>query len=131
MIGLDTNVLLRLFIEDDLDQCRRARGFVEAVTAEGPVLVNAIVLSEFVWTLDRALKIGKPKIVHVLTELLSADDLQVEHRQAAAVALAAYRTGQADFPDYYLAAINVELGCASTVTSDSAALTHTLFSPVS
>ena len=33
-----------------------------------------------------------------------------------------YRGGKADFPDYLLAAINLELGCASTATFDRAAL---------
>lgn len=130
MIGLDTNVLLRLFVEDDRDQCDRARRLVQKAVTDGPVLVNAIVLSEFVWTLARALKIGKAKITHVLAEVLLADDLEIEHRQAAEAALVAYRTGAADFADYYLAEINVELGCASTATFDGAALKNSRFSSV-
>jgi predicted nucleic-acid-binding protein len=130
MIGLDTNVLLRLFVEDDRAQCDRARSLVRQVTAEGPVVVNAIVLSEFVWTLGRALKLKKAKILHLIAEVLSADDLEIEHRPAAEAALAAYRGGDADFPDYYLAEINAELGCASTATFDGAALKHPRFSSV-
>ena len=45
-------------------------------------------------------------------------------------ALAAYRSGKADFPDYFLAEINLELRCASTATFDQAALDHSAFSPV-
>jgi predicted nucleic-acid-binding protein len=130
MIGLDTNVLLRLFIEDDRDQCDRARQLVQKAVVDGPLVVNAIVLSEFVWTLARALKVGKAKLLHLLTEVLSADDIEIEHRRAAQAALLAYRTGAADFPDYYLAEINVELGCASTATFDGAALKNARFSPV-
>jgi predicted nucleic-acid-binding protein len=130
MIGLDTNVLLRLFTEDDREQCDRARKLVQKAVADGPVVVNAIVLSEFVWTLERALKVEKAKLVHLLTEVLSADDIEIEHRGAAETALLAYRTGAADFPDYYRAEINMELGCASTATFDAAALKNSGFSPV-
>jgi predicted nucleic-acid-binding protein len=130
MIGLDANVLLRLFVEDDRDQCDRARRVVQRATAQGSALVNAIALSEFVWTLTRTFKLRKPNIAHLLAEVLTADDLEIEHRRAAEAALAAYRVGEADFPDYYLAEINAELGCASTATFDSAALKHLRFSSV-
>ena len=58
------------------------------------------------------------------------DDLEVSFRHAAQDALAAYRSGKADFPDYFLAEINLELRCASTATFDQAALDHSAFSPV-
>ena len=51
MIGLDTNVLLRLFVEDDPAQSDRARRFVDAAAADEPCLVNSVVLAEFAWTL--------------------------------------------------------------------------------
>ena len=63
MIGLDTNVLLRLFVEDDPPKrpraplCRR-RGGGRAL------LVNPVVLAEFAWTLARNYKI-KRRQVHV------------------------------------------------------------------
>src|SRR5579872_3963983 len=41
------------------------------------------------------------KIARLLAELLSADDLEFERREAAKAALDAYRAGEADFPDYY------------------------------
>ncbi|HLJ72025.1 MAG TPA: type II toxin-antitoxin system VapC family toxin [Roseiarcus sp.] len=130
MIGLDTNVLLRVFIEDDPAQSERARRLVRRATAEGRVLINSIVLSEFAWTLARTFKLGRLEIARLLAELLSADDLEFERREAAKAALDAYRAGEADFPDYYLAEVNAGLGCASTATFDRAALKHSRFSSV-
>ena len=50
MIGLDTNVLLRLFVEDDDPaQTERARSLVGRAGTEGPFLVNAVVLAEFAY----------------------------------------------------------------------------------
>jgi len=37
-------------------------------------------------------------------------------------ALEAYRVGKADFPDYFLSEINLDLGCETTATFDVAAL---------
>ena len=118
MIGLDTNVLLRLFIEDDPAQSNRARSFVDAATADEPCVVNPVVLAEFAWTLARNFKKKRHEVAHLIEGILSMDDLEVSFRHAAQDALAAYRAGKADFPDYFLAEINLELGCASTATFD-------------
>jgi predicted nucleic-acid-binding protein len=130
MIGLDTNVLLRLFIDDDLQQYDRARRFFDATSATETCVVNAVVLAEFAWTLVRGFRKKRDEVAHLIAELLSADDVEIQHRSAAERALAAYRSGNADFPDYFLAEINLELGCASTATFDQAALDHSAFSSV-
>lgn len=130
MIGLDTNVLLRLFLEDDPAQCERARPFVDAATADEPCLVNPVVLAEFAWTLARSYKKKRPEVARLIEGVLSMDDLEITYRRAAQGALAAYRAGKADFPDYFLAEINAELGCASTATFDAATLDSPASTPV-
>jgi predicted nucleic-acid-binding protein len=130
MIGLDTNVLLRLFVEDDRAQVDRARRFVSATAADEPCIVNPIVLAEFAWTLVRNFKKKRHEVARLIDGVLSMDDLEVPFREAALDALTAYRRGKADFPDYFLAAINAELGCASTATFDRDALDYPAFSPV-
>jgi predicted nucleic-acid-binding protein len=130
MIGLDTNVLLRLFVEDDPAQGERAHRFVGAATAVEPCVVNPIVLAEFAWTLARRYKRKRPEVARLIEGVLSMDDLEIPYRQAAQGALVAYRAGKADYPDYFLAEINAELGCASTATFDTAALDSPAFSRV-
>ena len=52
MLGLDTNVLVRLLIEDDASQTRRARKLVDTAIAEQEtVLVSLPVLLETEWVL--------------------------------------------------------------------------------
>ena len=130
MIGLDTNVLVRLFVEDDPQQSERARSFFEAASARETCVVNPVVLAEFAWTLVRGFRKKRREVAHLIAEVLSADDVEILHRTAAQRALAAYRAGNADFPDYFLAEINLELGCASTATFDKAALDSSAFSSV-
>ena len=57
LIGLDTNVLLRLLVKDDIRQMETAaRAVAQRCTAESPGYVNQIVLCEVVWVLQAALK---------------------------------------------------------------------------
>ena len=130
MIGLDTNVFLRLFVEDNPDQTARARRFAADAAKEDVCFVNAVVLAEFAWTLGRRMKRKKPEIARLIEQALLADDLEIAHRECAARAVAAYRIGEADFADYYLAEINQESGCATTATFDRDALDSPAFSHV-
>jgi predicted nucleic-acid-binding protein len=130
MIGLDTNVLLRLFVEDDARQSERARRDVGEATAYEPCLINSVVIAEFAWALAKKMKRDRSEVARLIEEVLSADDLLVPDRRAVERALAAYRSGKADFPDYLLAEINLKLGCASTATFDREALDHPAFSSV-
>jgi predicted nucleic-acid-binding protein len=130
MIGLDTNVLLRLFVEDDKTQAERARRFVDMAATDEPCVVNPVVLAEFAWTLARRYKRDRLEVARLIAGVLSMDDLEIPYRTAAQGALVAYRAGKADFPDYFLAEINAELGCASTATFDRDALDSSAFSSV-
>ena len=58
MIGLDTNVLLRLGDDREPDQRDRARALVGSQGASG-CFVNPIVLSELAWTLTRIYKLSR------------------------------------------------------------------------
>ena len=52
MLGIDTNVVVRLVVADDADQTRRARKLIEqALSREEPVPVSLQVLLECEWVL--------------------------------------------------------------------------------
>ena len=55
MIGVDTNVLVRIFASDDAQQAASA---VRVIDESGPdqIFVNVVVLAEFAWTMRRAYK---------------------------------------------------------------------------
>jgi predicted nucleic-acid-binding protein len=130
MIGIDTNVLLRLFMGDDIEQLQRAQACFAEAAEQGPIHVNAVVLSEFAWTLAKGFKIPRGRLAAHIEDLLAADDVDVMYRPAAAAAVQAFRAGRADYPDYYLAEINAIVGCTKTVTFDKDALDHARFAPV-
>jgi len=121
MIGLDTNVLLRLGDERDPTQRARAIALVGAQGAAG-AFVNPIVLSEFAWTLRSRYKLTREEVAARLAIVLEAPEFVVAEAAEAARALERYRVGPADFADYFLAEMNRTAGCLNTATFDVAAL---------
>jgi predicted nucleic acid-binding protein len=62
MIGVDTNVLLRLFLRDDEEQRALAERCIERATREAAIMINPIVLAEFAWTLARVRRLQRDDV---------------------------------------------------------------------
>lgn len=121
MIALDTNVLLRLLLNDDAAQARAARQAVQAVEAAGEqVLINDIVLAEAVWALRGKYDTAKQDLLRVLRAVLDTASFAFESRPVLTAALAMYEESAADFPDCLIAAKNAAAGCRHTATFDRA-----------
>ena len=121
MIGIDTNVLLRLLLDDDPSQVRRARQEASNAEAAGlPLFVNDIVLAETVWTLGSSYGATKPELIDTLRSLLDNARLAFEDRSALSAAVAGFETSGADFPDCLIVAKNAAAGCDHTATFDRA-----------
>ena len=85
--------------------------------------VNAIVLAEFAWTLTRVYKLPRVDVAHRASILSwNRPEFVVASCDEAMRAVRKFRTGPADFADYFLAEINSSAGCAATATFDRAAL---------
>ena len=119
MIGVDTNILLRMFDRSDAAQAEAADRLV--AEKAGGCLVNPIVLAEFAWTLDRTYKLDRESIAERVDRIVKSSEYVVAFPEAAMVALANFRTGSAGFADYLLAELNHSLGCETTYTFDRAA----------
>lgn len=130
MIGLDTNVLVRLCVRDDPDQVEAALKLLSGVPPAS-VRVSVIVLAELAWTLLRRYRIDKAALIATLEGLLSRVELDIEGRSAVMTALQWYHDGKADFADYLIAALNREAGAAPTYTFDERATSSPAFALVS
>ncbi|HEX7671540.1 MAG TPA: type II toxin-antitoxin system VapC family toxin [Polyangiaceae bacterium] len=102
MAALDTNVVVRLLVQDDEDQCRRAEVvFRRAVAAEG-VWLAAVVLVEVSWVLRVAYRFDRASTAAALRRLTQSEGVVVESETAILRALAAFEKGPADFADYVI-----------------------------
>ncbi len=130
MIGIDTNVLLRLLIRDDEAQFGRLVAEIDAGAWNDGVLVNPVVVVEAVWVLIKTLDRPKAEVLAFLDDLLATDGLVIQHEAAVARAIAIWRTAKCDFAGCLIAAMNSEAGAATTLTFDRDALKFPEFSAV-
>ena len=107
MIAIDTNVLLRYLLDDDIEQSPKAK---KIITGTDIVLVTDIVIIETVWTIKgKKYKLDKEQIIDTIYKLFEEPNLVFEDGQTIWRALGDYTTSQpvkvgnilkeADFPD--------------------------------
>ena len=120
MNGLDTNILVRYLIQDDLEQWKLANEYIKQVKVSGRTcFINNIVLCELVWVLKSSYKLTRNEITDVLEKILRADAFDFENREAAWWSVQQMKKGKADFSDYLISKLNAQAGCSETVTFDT------------
>ena len=123
MIGLDTNVLVRYFAQDEPRQAAAARRlFQTRLTRDDPGHVNVVTLAETCWVLRRLYAAGPAELVQVVENLLAAPTIVVERRALVRKALQAFDASPvAGFSNCLIAQLNGDAGCAQTLTFDRGA----------
>jgi predicted nucleic-acid-binding protein len=123
MLGLDTNVLIRYLVQDEAQQCERARRLIARELAKGePVFVSLLVLLETEWVLRSRYALEKAQCLMTLSALLDTADLAFEDEACIEQALYSWKDSTADFADCLIEARNRRLGCSATATFDGKAL---------
>ncbi len=119
MIGVDTNILLRLWLNDDPAQSNR----IDALLAEhgrtpGSLLVTDVVLAEAVWTLKSAFEQDKRAQSLAVRSLLEETAFSFEDREAVSAALGLFEAGSCGFADCLVVVKHARQGCDFTATFD-------------
>lgn len=119
MLGIDTNILVRFLVQDDLAQFEKARKLINREVAAGRrVFVNQLVLMEAEWVLRSRYLVSKNKIIEAISGLLNATDVQFEDESVIEEALFIWKDTPADFADCLIGAKNRRMGCRATATFD-------------
>lgn len=118
MTGLDTNVLVRFLVQDDVAQAKAAHELMATLTEAEPGFVCREVLIELVWVLERAYDLPRPDIARALDGLMEAREVVVEAADRVALAVDRYRKGGPGFADQMIALAGQGVGCRATVTFD-------------
>ena len=119
MLGIDTNVVIRLIVADDADQTRRARKLVEqALSHDEPVLVSLLVLLESEWVLRSLYGFSREALLGIFRALLETRELSFEDAPAMEEALFRWKDSACGFSDCLIAAHNRQMGCRATATFD-------------
>jgi predicted nucleic-acid-binding protein len=119
VIGLDTNILLRLWLNDHAAQNRRVDALLaEHGRAPGSLMVSDVVLAEALWTLKAAYGQQKADQLVAVRSLLEEPAFAFEDRDAVEVAASLFERHACGFSDCLIAARNSRLGCDFTATFD-------------
>ena len=119
MIALDTNVLLRLLVNDDPEQAQQAQTVVDRATRLGEdVLLPDVVLCEVEWVLSSTFGLSRASIVQTLTRLVRGPEFTFANRAVVSEALHNYERGKAEFSDYLVGAAATAAGATTTFTFD-------------
>ncbi|MCP3994494.1 MAG: type II toxin-antitoxin system VapC family toxin [bacterium] len=121
MIAFDTNILIRLVVEDDLAQWQLADQLLtRCVEGDQRCLISIPVLCETIWVLRRLYKASRDDIALTIESLLGDEAIELEQRDAVAEALRRFCEGRADFADYLIGVKGALLQATTTFTFDRA-----------
>ncbi len=119
MIALDTNVLVRVLVGDDVRQSHEARALVDrALADQASLFVSTVVLCEVVWVLRAGYRKSRAVLTESLLSLLATEQLEFERRSEVERALNAYAQGSGDFSDYLIREVARQHGARAVATFD-------------
>ncbi len=119
MIGVDTNVLVRLALDDGSPEVRRARSLAQGLDRAGEtIFVNLVVLVETTWVLMRVYGIDRAGIDTFVRSLAENRAFEIQERDAVLIALDQHARGRGEFADCLIAALNAHLADADTLSFD-------------
>ncbi|HEX7931917.1 MAG TPA: type II toxin-antitoxin system VapC family toxin [Paraburkholderia sp.] len=119
MIGLDTNVLVRYFAQDDVVQSKKATALMESLSAERPGYVSQVALVEVVWVLERCYGVEREQMMDIIDSMIGTKELVVEGADTVRKALRVLSaSAKADFADCLIERSGHVAGCEYTATFD-------------
>jgi len=129
MIGLDTNVLIRVAISDEPNQTAIAQGRLQSLTPAKPGFVSHVVMVEIWWVLTRAYNKTADQALAFLTRLTETATIVIQDRELVLAALAAVRETRADFADALIVAVATANNCSAVETLDAGAIKRAGMTP--
>lgn len=121
MIGLDTNVLVRYFTQDDPAQAKQANRIIKRCSRKSPGYINLVVLAELFWVLSSRYQYSREQQVSLLRNMLQLEDLILESPDQVYTALRLFKNHKIQLADCLIAVLNKQAGCEKTYTFDKQA----------
>ena len=119
MIGIDTNVLLRILLADAPHQTASAKRLIsEVLEREETLYVSLPVLCETIWVLQSSYRQSRANIAKALEAILGDSLFQIESTNNVSIALGQYTQTNLDFPDILIGVLAKAAGCHTTMTFD-------------
>ena len=102
MIGVDTNVLVRYFINDDPVQHQLAKRLINS----NDIFLSTVVLVESFWVFKKLYELDKEQIESIFFSFLQMSNVEFENTIVFSQALTTYQELNCDFGDAVIAAVH-------------------------
>ena len=121
MIGLDTNVLVRILVDDHPEQNRNARALLDSQDPNRRYFIGAVVLAETAWILRNKLGYTEQTIRKLVQTMLEISELFVKYETDLLEWIGSAGSTKVQLSDYLISWSHRELGCSHTLTFDKKA----------
>lgn len=121
MIGIDTNVLLRMMLADDESQLRAVRRLLSSRSVAAPAFISLLVVAEASWVLKRTYRTQNSDIAGAFLQLMASPEFFFEEENFLASLFREFPAGQTDISDHIVSFLSKRAGCAKTYTFDQGA----------
>lgn len=124
MTGLDTNVLVRYIMQDDIKQSAKATKLIESLSSDNVGYITMVSVIELYWVLTSSYALTEEQFAQVLEMILRTRQFLVERADQVMRALRIFGEGRADFADCLIERSASSAGCNMTMTFDVKAAKH-------
>ena len=121
MIGIDTNIIVRLLLRDDEAMFQRAAALIGRTSPDDPLVVNVVVVAESLWVLEKKAGVDRATARSTLAAFLESEELRVLDTNPFRNWAETLSGGHRDYSDLVISQINLEAGCDFTYTLDAPA----------
>jgi predicted nucleic-acid-binding protein len=118
MIGLDTNVLVRYIMQDDVKQSLKATKLIESLDGDNPGYITMVSIVELYWVLTVSYELTGQQAAQALEAILRTKQFLVERADQVMRALHVFEEGKADLADCLIERSASGAGCERTMTFD-------------
>lgn len=101
MIAIDTNILVRLFVNEPSAQ-KQIEAVKQLLKNHTHIYISQIVQIELVWVLESSYQFSKEQVIFVLDILHHRENFILEKSNQFQTALTLFKDGVADFSDYLI-----------------------------
>lgn len=131
MIALDTNIILRLLVQDDLGQMQTVLDYLEANHDDAnPPYISDLVLAEAVWALKSRYGLRRNEIAGSLDKLLANSLFVFESGDRLSALVYAYASSALDLADLLIAENASRAGCTRILSFDKVAIKAGIMHPI-
>ena len=128
MKALDTNVLVRLLVQDDKKQAEVVQALLsDAESNKQSFFVTLLVILELIWVLEAIYDVRREDILNSLNELLSMPVLTIEKQSMLRSFILSAHGTSFDLSDLLIAHSAKDESCEITYTFDKKAAKFKLF----